>query len=605
MIDWIGVGKSAPLVMGLALVVASLSWASWLAVRRGTRLRAAVATSGVQACLNLGLTLVSAGLFLSARSALEHLLWCAFLFWFVAQAFSALRSRRSIIAMTVKRSTVDRPRIWDTSFTLLKTTARWVVRMEPWLLLAVMPFLMFPNRFTPALIPLLSLPWLARKFTQGRFTARTPMDWPILILLLMLPVSLWASTDVQQSMPKLYGIILGMAVFYGIVNHVQQSGQGWIVSMGIALAGMAVSALALVGTDWPGEAFALPQACRYLTRLITQMAGSALGFHPNEVGATLSLFIPLVTSLLFSGFSRSQQTAPAHSSSADCGPIPWHVRHWVLFSLLALDLLVMSGMLILTESRSAWLGIGIALLVLASFRRRWLGPSVVLLVGALAQYYLGAEQILNSILAVGAERNVRARFEIWQRALYMVQDFAYTGVGLNTFSLAANVLYPFFSIPPERVLQLTHAHNAFLQVAVDVGVPGLVAYLALLLGFGVAWWTAYSHFASGPLRDLSVGLLCSMVAYHVYGLTDCITLGAKPGVAIWAVLGLMAALANLSSAGQGRVDNGDRNEDSHRYAYTYPGGDPGEDTDEGSQIDEQTAIQPCSGFNRLQRFLVL
>jgi putative inorganic carbon (HCO3(-)) transporter len=420
--------------------------------------------------------------------------------------------------------------------------------LEPWLLLAALPFLMFPQRFTALLLPLLALPWLARKRTQGRFTARTPMDGPILVLLLMLPIALWVSVDVQRSLLKFYGIILGFAVFYGLVNHVRRPAQAWMVGLGLALAGLAVSALALLGANWRGgKLFALPQLYGRLPRLVSGVPGSPPGgFNPNEVGAALCLFIPFVASWLFLGFPQSQ-TAGTVQPMPDHALIPAGARRWVLFGLLALVLLVMAGTLALTQSRSAYLGISVALVVLASFRRRWLWLALLLavLVGAVAWRYLGTERILSSFQALGSERNIGARLEIWQRALYMIQDFPYTGVGLNTFPLVASTLYPLFSLAPERVLQLTHAHNAFLQVAADLGIPGLVGYVALLLGFGAAWWTAYRRFAPGPLRALSVGLLCAIVAHHVYGLTDCITLGAKPGVAIWAMLGLMAALANL------------------------------------------------------------
>jgi putative inorganic carbon (HCO3(-)) transporter len=542
--DWIRIGKNSLWVAGLAALLAGLSWAAWLAARTGRRLREAAVAPGIQGCLHLGLAGISAGLLFSAGTALERILWLVFLSWFGAQALFAVRARRPAVPPTPQRSPANPPTDARPSGRPLHLAAQRVARAEPWLLLALAPFLMFPSRFTPWLVPLLALPWLARKFAQGRFTARTPMDGPVLILLLMLPVSVRASMDVQRSLPKLYGILLGIAVFYAIVNHVQRPSQAWRVGLAIALGGLAVSALALVGTEWPATGgVPLPPAYRHLPRVITERAGSlSVGFNANEVAAVLCLFIPLLASLLFLGSSgRSRAPIAAPAAEGDI-PMPWPARRWLLPGLLA-----MLGMLILSESRSGLLGVGAALLVLASFRRRWLWPALLLalLAGALAWHYLGPQQILDSILAVGAERNVRTRFEIWQRALYMIQDFPYTGVGLNTFSLTANLLYPFLSTPPQEVLQLTHAHNAFLQVAVDVGLPGLVAYLALLIGFGVTWRTAYRHLASGPLRALSVGLLCSMVAYHVYGLTDCITLGAKPGVAIWAMLGLMAALANL------------------------------------------------------------
>ena len=40
--------------------------------------------------------------------------------------------------------------------------------------------------------------------------------------------------------------------------------------------------------------------------------------------------------------------------------------------------------------------------------------------------------------------------EIWSRALYALQDFPFTGVGLGAFRRVVNVLYPLFLVPPGR-----------------------------------------------------------------------------------------------------------------------------------------------------------
>jgi len=550
---WVSFGKGVPWIAGLAVILASLSSAGWLAARRGTPLRTIISSSDMQGVLSLGLALVSAGLCFSARSIWEYGLWLAFFLWFSARAVLALRTHRRISAVQAQPPPTASRRNVSDSDALLRSAARWVVSIEPWLVLALMPFLMFPNRVTPLLLPLLAIPWLGRRFTQGHFTARTAMDGAILVLVLMLPISVWASTNVQNSVPKLYGIILGIAVFYAIVNYVQTPVRAGWLGLAIALGGVGVSVLALLGTEWPTSWLAWPQAYDDLPRLIARMTGGPTGgFNPNEAGAALSLFVPFTAGLLFLGFFERRHTVAAGGVVWEGASVPPGLGRRFLPVLMAFGLLFMVAILLLTRSRSAWLGTAAALLLLTSFRRRWLwlGLVLVLLTGALTLYHLGTEGILHSVLAVGTESNVSLRFEIWQRALYMIQDFPYTGVGLNAFSPTANTLYPFFSIAPQRVLQITHAHNAFLQVAVDVGIPGLIAYLALLIGFFIAWTTAYRGLEQGPLRAISVGLLCGMVAYHVYGLTDCITLGAKPGVVIWAMLGLMAALANLSAADQ-------------------------------------------------------
>ena len=48
------------------------------------------------------------------------------------------------------------------------------------------------------------------------------------------------------------------------------------------------------------------------------------------------------------------------------------------------------------------------------------------------------------------------------------------------------------------------------------------------------------------VRWLGLGIVGSLVAFHVYGMTDAIALGTKPGVAFWMILALSAALWRTS-----------------------------------------------------------
>jgi len=129
--------------------------------------------------------------------------------------------------------------------------------------------------------------------------------------------------------------------------------------------------------------------------------------------------------------------------------------------------------------------------------------------------------------------------EIWQRAIYMIQDFPFTGVGIGTFDPVAHVLYPFFLVGPD--VQIPHAHNMLLTVAVDLGIPGLVFYVALLSGFAFSAWRAYQK-ASRLLRALIVGLACGMLAHQIFGIMDAFMLGTKLGAVMWLFFGLVTSL---------------------------------------------------------------
>lgn len=113
-------------------------------------------------------------------------------------------------------------------------------------------------------------------------------------------------------------------------------------------------------------------------------------------------------------------------------------------------------------------------------------------------------------------------------------------MGLGMFDQVAHVLYPFFLVGPDAVV--VHAHNVFLQVGVDLGLPGLVTYAGLITIFCAVVWRVGQRATTYDMRAVALELLGGIVAYHVYGLTDDMTLGAKPGAAIWAILGLTAAL---------------------------------------------------------------
>ena len=87
--------------------------------------------------------------------------------------------------------------------------------------------------------------------------------------------------------------------------------------------------------------------------------------------------------------------------------------------------------------------------------------------------------------------SLAGRQEIWSRALYAIQDFPLTGTGPGLFRELVPPLYPLFRLSSDK--DIAHAHNQWLQTALDFGLPGLIAYLALWLGLvGCLWRTGRS-----------------------------------------------------------------------------------------------------------------
>ena len=135
--------------------------------------------------------------------------------------------------------------------------------------------------------------------------------------------------------------------------------------------------------------------------------------------------------------------------------------------------------------------------------------------------------------------DLTTRVDIWKRAVMMIGAFPLTGAGLNAFRSLVPLVAPSPYLSP--AIDVAHAHNIFLQTALDLGLPGLCAYLALL---GVAFVICV-HIVNGtsPVRrDVALALAANIAAIHLFGLTDALPIGGKVGLLFWFNLGLLSAL---------------------------------------------------------------
>lgn len=93
MIDFWGVIANSLWILGLALLLATLSWSSWIASVEKVRLRAVLARPGVQRVLNVGLALFCAGLASTGRAWWERVLWGLLVVAFSVQVWLVGRRR--------------------------------------------------------------------------------------------------------------------------------------------------------------------------------------------------------------------------------------------------------------------------------------------------------------------------------------------------------------------------------------------------------------------------------------------------------------------------------------------------------------------------------
>ncbi len=434
----------------------------------------------------------------------------------------------------------------------ISTYSAWVF------LLAAVPFYSFPA--AERWVGLLSLPaagllgWLA----LGKPLPRTGLNVFLLLLSSMVGLSAWVTFDLTLSLPKLAGVVIGLGLFFAAAAY-GRSRIGWVGGIGLLLGfGVGVALLGLVGAIWPSEAADskfpfLYQVIQRFPVLLRGLPGAAQGFNPNEIAGALLWIIPPVLGILLGGRLHGVEAVSNLGRAFGQKPARGWVN-WLVLGVLVALLGLMVGLLVLTQSRSAYVGLGVALaglliFALPKWARLWALAAITGAVLGLAILFWPALIELGSIVTQTAPVELTSdssgvtlaqRVQIWGWAWSLIRDFPLTGIGMNTFR---SVVFLFFPAPCSTVAcDFGHAHNEFLQVALDLGVPGLLAFIGVYVGAFRILVRYYRRVIHRAGRMLCLGLGGGLVAHLIYGMTDAVALGAKPGLIFWLLLGLIAAL---------------------------------------------------------------
>jgi len=433
------------------------------------------------------------------------------------------------------------------------TFFRWIDRWHWVFLILAAPLLLFPS--TARAFAMLVVPggWLAGVLARRNPLRRTPLNLALLLLAVMVLVSLYATYDIAQSLSKITGMVLAFGVFFTFARKTRRFTAWWLACGIFAATSLGMAAFALVSVQWGAKLPVIGALVARLTPRITGLPGAEQGISANELAGALVWSIPLFIALTAALFTRREALREMLGN----------IRTWLALGALTGATLFMVTILVLTQSRGGYLGfaVGAGAMLFVILAWRWrivlIAVSVIALIAVAFFLFTSPDSLTeanSSTLAVeSATSTWEGRTEVWSRALYGIQDFPFTGMGMNTFRRVVHVLYPLFMIGPDS--DIAHAHNEFLQAALDLGVPGLIAFLALYLGAGAMLYTVWSRAKkilpdARVLRAVVLGLGAGLLAHAVYGMTDAVTLGSKPGVLFWMMLGLIAGLNQQLTRGK-------------------------------------------------------
>jgi O-antigen ligase len=250
--------------------------------------------------------------------------------------------------------------------------------------------------------------------------------------------------------------------------------------------------------------------------------------NPNLLGIYLSCVNPLIVGLSL-----------------------YYFRNRAKVIMLLVSLLVITG-LYLTLSRGAGLGLFIALLFLAISKRDKL--VICALIMSIIIFPFLAPKNMKPWLAIAREHPVvfmcsGVRISFYKNTCNMISHHPIIGVGVNTFSKRYGEyrLAEVEKFSPSEAA--TYCHNNFLQMAGEIGLVGLAAFLWFLFILFRKNIEAFKRFKDEYFKTISLSLIACFIAFLINGLTETSLYNARVAMIFWFLVGFSLAVSRMRETG--------------------------------------------------------
>ena len=197
------------------------------------------------------------------------------------------------------------------------------------------------------------------------------------------------------------------------------------------------------------------------------------------------------------------------------------MRYWVF----AIPFLVCVRSLIFTGSRGAYIAFAVGLLGLCLARSKTLfivSATVLLLLTTIFSKFLpetvqyNFQRTFEAELTVGAgtgvagslETSAASRVEIWKGGLQMIREHPLVGTGFGAFPF---FISQYISDASLESLHRRDAHNTYLLIAAEMGLPAFIAFLVVLGAIFRMAWQVYRNTEDPFLRGIALGFIAGFI----------------------------------------------------------------------------------------------
>ena len=210
-----------------------------------------------------------------------------------------------------------------------------------------------------------------------------------------------------------------------------------------------------------------------------------------------------------------------------------------LYAMAGLVLPVIA--LLMTYSRSSWMGFALAAIVFLFFCSKRVMPVFFLL--ALLAVPLLPQTIWNRILTIGstADTSNMYRVMIWNSVMDMLGDYGLIGVGLGPGNF-----HPVFQLYSSGIVAVApHAHMVYLEVWAEMGLLGIGSYLVY---YFTTVRRAVVHFAqaSKPVRLVLIAGVSSLAGIAFVSAAEYIWYYPRVMFCFFILTGIMTACVSMT-----------------------------------------------------------
>ncbi|HEY7149647.1 MAG TPA: O-antigen ligase family protein [Gaiellaceae bacterium] len=357
-----------------------------------------------------------------------------------------------------------------------------------------------------------------RRLATGRIPLpfAAPLGWAVALFMWTL-ISVYSAIDHTLALKVLFSLLGGIVCATVVLAGCRDMRDLRILLGGFVTAGVVIGVITFSET-------------RGLGSVSTEFGGAEIvsgrlegAFDsPNQLGSLCAMMVPVCTGLIF-GLRT--------------------VRGRVLAGAAVILLL---ATLMLSLSRGAWVGAGVALLFmlikLREARRLLLVLAVPLLivgffVWSLAPTKTDVKVVGERARAITVLSPYDDRRVIYREAYREIRENPLLGVGPGGFPVASTRV-----VSESATLSYAHAHNLYLNWAAEVGLPSVVIILGFAFSLGLSARTASRGArVRGDPRDraIVIGISAALLTVLVQGFFDYVIPNPVCYTAMWALIGAM------------------------------------------------------------------